>query len=257
MSAIAPARPSATIVVLRDGERHLEVLLLRRHVSTPAASGAYVFPGGGLSEPDRSLNPLIIRGAGPVLDDTRFVGDAPLAYYGAAARELFEEAGLLLASSVEGPADEVNLSQIRERCNGGAENFYDILSGSGLTLDLSGVRYFAHWLTPETRARRYDTRFFVVAAPPGQVASCDGIETVEAGWFRPDDALAAHARGEWTMLTPTRTVLAQLRQYATSVQALDALGATEVTRIMPREVERGGRTVVLVPGEPGYDDPTD
>lgn len=89
---------------------------------------------------------------------------------------------------------------------------------SGLRLDPDGLRYLARWKTPPGQPRRFDTRFFVAAAPAGQDADCDGHETVECGWWRPVDALDAGL----VLIEPTRFTLEWLATHDTVDAALAA-----------------------------------
>ncbi len=72
------------------------------------------------------------------------------------------------------------------------------------------MHYVSHWITPELAPRRYDTRFFITVAPPGQVASHDDGETIATIWVRPADALARSVAGEIELLPPT---IANLQQH--------------------------------------------
>jgi 8-oxo-dGTP pyrophosphatase MutT (NUDIX family) len=149
-------RDAATVVVARDGDAGIEVVLLRRTPHAVFVPGAHVFPGGAVDAEDG--------------DDFRRT----------AAREAFEEAGLVL--------------------------------------DPDGLHYLARWVTPPGAPRRFDTRFFLSAAPDGQTAACDGDETVECGWWRPADALGAGL----TLIEPTEVTLRWLAGHATVADAVEA-----------------------------------
>src|SRR4051794_26637367 len=92
-----PPRAAATIVVLRDGDRGIEVLLSRRAERGDHNSGAWVFPGGIVEAGD-----ALAHTGCDGLDDAeagRRLGLASggLDYYVTAIRECFEESGLLFA----------------------------------------------------------------------------------------------------------------------------------------------------------------
>ena len=238
-------RPAATTVVLRDRAGQLEVLLLRRHENTPAAAGAMVFPGGGVAPEDERLKDLM----NGLIQHERLVDrlgtpDA-VSYLGAAVRELFEEAGLLIALD-EIDADVV--AQWRTAVLTGSKNFYDILSELRGPLDLENVVYFAHWRTPQQRARRFDTRFFAVKSPDNQVATCDGHETVEHHWVRPAEALERFRQGEWKLLLPTRTILDELARERDVGSVLAKWRArSTIAMTQPVEVVENGVTTVRLP----------
>jgi 8-oxo-dGTP pyrophosphatase MutT (NUDIX family) len=112
---------------------------------------------------------------------------------------------------------------------------------------------FSRWITPAEVKVRFDTWFFLAAAPAGAEARCDGDECVEVRWMRPTDALAAGERGEMLLVFPTIKHLEQLTSLASVDQALDEARAREVAPILPRVVTRGGAAHVVLPGEPGYE----
>jgi 8-oxo-dGTP pyrophosphatase MutT (NUDIX family) len=236
----------------------LEVLMLRRHPESVFAADAWVFPGGRVDDADGVGAPI---GPGPSDEDaSRALGlpSGGRAYWVAAARECFEEAGILLArhgdtgawldvSAASGGSrrpcrgdtphppgwSEARLARYRREVHAGVTSLGALLEAEGLVLDLSGVHYVSHWITPPGRtARRFDTRFFVAELPPGQVASHDSTETVESLWASPTDALARGAAGEITLLIPTIANLEALARFASVaelVAAALAIGSVPVT----------------------------
>ncbi|HEV7535418.1 MAG TPA: NUDIX hydrolase [Acidimicrobiia bacterium] len=239
-------QPAATVMLVRDarsgdGGGALEVLMLRRHPEAVFAADAWVFPGGRVDDADGVGAPI---GPGPSDEDaSRALGlpSGGRAYWVAAARECFEEAGILLARhgdtgawlDVSGQWSEARLARYRREVHAGALSLGALLEAEGLVLDLSGVHYVSHWITPPGRtARRFDTRFFVAELPPGQVASHDATETVESLWASPTDALARGAAGEITLLIPTIANLEALARFASVaelVAAALAIGSVPVT----------------------------
>ena len=264
MDQILEPRPAATVLSLRDGPRGYEVLMLRRNLNSDFVGGAYVFPGGGVDDVD----------AGPAaqrlaygLDDavaSQRLGLAAggLAYYVACLRELFEEAGLLVACDERGESFHFaghemvhRLAVHRRAVNDSTLGFVEMMDFESLSLDLRGIAYLAHWVTPVGPPRRFDTRFFVSLAPSDQTAACDEGETVADQWIRPVDALAAHERGELDMILPTIRNLQAIAHFETARDVLDyANGLSAVARIEPRIVERDGGVVILIPGDEGFDD---
>ncbi len=234
--------------------------MVRRNLNSDFVGGAYVFPGGAVDPCDGSE----ARARG--LDDagasaTLGVASGGRSYYVAALRELFEEAGLLIALDDAGapmdedPARAASLSAGRRALNAREATFPGVLADAGVWLDLAGLAYLSHWVTPEGPPRRFDTRFFVVAAPAHQLAAHDEGETVAAVWIRPGDALAAHARGDFEMIFPTIRTLEAVADFTSAAQVIDfARSQTAVTRVQPRIVERDGSFAILLPGDPGYED---
>jgi 8-oxo-dGTP pyrophosphatase MutT (NUDIX family) len=264
MAQILSPRPAATVITVRDAPNGYEILMLRRNLNSEFVGGAYVFPGGGVDESD----------AGPAAQRLAFgLSDADasrrlalesggLAYYVACLRELFEEAGLLIACDADGGPVQLSdaesirrLAQSRREVNAGTLNFIDMMEREGILLDLRGLEYVAHWVTPVGMSRRFDTRFFVALTPRDQVATHDAGETVADQWIRPSDALDAHARGEFEMMFPTIRNLESIAHFGSSRDVLDyARSLVDIVLVESRIVTRNGEVRILLPGDDGYDD---
>ncbi len=257
-------RPAATVITLRDGPDGFEVLMLRRNLNSDFVGGAYVFPGGGVDESDAGPSAQrLALGVGDAEASRRLNLDSGgLAYYVACLRELFEEAGLLVACDENGEPrlfDDAStvrrMAAHRRDVNAGSLGFVEMMEREGLCLDLRGLEYVAHWVTPVGPPRRFDTRFFVALAPEGQIATHDAGETVADQWVRPIDALEAHARGELEMIFPTIRNLEAIAHFTTSREVLDyAKSLVDIPRTEPRIVERDGEIVILLPGDVGFED---
>lgn len=253
------ARPASTIVVIREQNAVLEILMLRRSTEVAAASGAHVFAGGAVDQVDHDV---VRRGLVAGLEATtaaRRLGLAAgaRAYYCAALRELFEEAGLLVAVDARGRplgATHDRLDAWREELVTRRVRWPELLEREGLRLALGQMQYLAHWVTPERRRRRFDTRFFVARAPVGQAARADGSEITELVWTSAATALAHVDAARWTMLVPTVRTLRLLAPMASVDEVMTYATTTVVRRTQPREIERDGQLVVVVPGDPDYDE---
>ncbi|HZU78311.1 MAG TPA: hypothetical protein VE991_00235 [Acidimicrobiales bacterium] len=267
-------RDAATIMLVRDAAGPegpaLEVCMLRRHINSDFVGGAYVFPGGKVDDDDDRSTAAGDASAGR--DDAEAsallgVESGGLAFWVAALRECFEEAGVLLAYRAESapggvliemssPEARRRLATHRAELNAGKLTFLELLTGEGLHLAVDQVHYFSHWITPEGSPKRYDTRFFVAALPPGQVPVHDDYETVDTVWVRPADALARAAAGEFDLIFPTMKNLEAISRFATSEELLSAALAVEkmVPTVLPKVVvdERGFR--IVLPGDPEYDE---
>ena len=182
-------------------------------------------------------------------------------FWVAAIRECFEEAGILLASrggralSFEDPAERALFDGYRRALNAKETSFEAILRAEGLRLETDGVVYFSHWITPEGAPRRYDTRFFVAAAPDHQVGLHDNGETVANVWITPAEALERYRAGEFDLILPTIKNLEALSRYADVASALtDARTFKDLPAITPRMVMEEEQLRVLLPGEDGYEE---
>lgn len=253
-------QPAATVTLVRDSPRGLEVLMLQRSPKLAFMPGAHVFPGGALDAIDeaRELQALCVG-----LDDaaaSRALGieRGGLAYWVAAIREAFEEAGILLAYDAGGGIVSLN-GETAERYRAHRRaldqrhtDFMELVLGEGLRLAVDRLRYFGHWITPPGGPRRYDTRFFIAIAPENQEARHDNRETVAHVWVRPQEALELRAREAIHLRFPTRKTLERFAGCSTTADLLAQISsAQEVDTLMPR-VTRDGRYVI--PGDPGYED---
>ena len=264
MAEILVPRPAATVLTLRERPNGYEILMLRRNLNSDFAGGAYVFPGGGVDESD--AGPAAQRLAVGISDEqaSRRLGieRGGLAYFVACLRELYEEAGLLVACDAQGrsvrfeePETISRMAQYRREVNDRNLGFVEMMEREGLFLDMRELEYLAHWVTPIGVHRRFDTRFFVALAPVGQVATHDEGETVADQWLRPADALAAHHRGEFEMITPTIRNLELIAGFQSAREVIEVTRTlTNIECIRPRIIERGGSLVIVLPGEDGYDD---
>jgi 8-oxo-dGTP pyrophosphatase MutT (NUDIX family) len=258
----APAMPAATVTIVRDARDGIEVLMMRRNLKSGFVPGMYVFPGGGLDDAD-----LLFKNNGlcNCLDDASasgMLGVAAdgLAYWAAAIREAFEESGLLLARNGAGSLVTLTDAEIaarfdaqRRQLNAGELDFAALIAAESLQLAADQLVYFAHWITPVTAPRRYDTRFFMAEAPPEQEPFHDDHETIAATWISPAGALTLHQRGEFEMRTPTVRTLetfANCNDVASLRRSLDSIQGN-VRPLMPRIGKDGSR---YLPGEPGYEE---
>jgi 8-oxo-dGTP pyrophosphatase MutT (NUDIX family) len=186
-----------------------------------------------------------------------------LAYWVAAIRECFEEAGVLLATdadtgevvSFRDPAVAERFNLHRKAVDSGEMRLLEVCDREGLKLAVDQIHYFSHWITPVGPPRRYDTRFFVTAAPPEQVPLHDDRETIANTWIGPQEALDRHAAGEFEIIFPTIKNLEAIARFDRAADLLSAAAAVEeVPTILPRIKADGEGVRILLPGDPGYDE---
>ncbi len=243
------ARAAASLILLRDGAQGLEVLMLRRaERAGDMRSGVTVFPGGILDPRDRHAHGHCV-GADDATMSTRLgLEIGGLDYAVAALRETFEEVGLLLA---EGEIDLGALRPWRERLQAGQGAIAEMCREQGLRLDMRGLAYFAHWLTPPGLPRRFDTRFFAALAPAAQEAEADRGEALELMWLAPRQAL--DPQQGLKLLPVTGRILHELAAHADAGQAMAAFRArTQVSLTMPRRAASVGGSRVVLPHELPY-----
>ena len=180
-----------------------------RRILRAAFGGLWVFPGGVLDELDRDPA-LYCRCLG--LNDDRAsrllaLRRDGLAYWVAAIRETFEEAGLLIAVNGCGQARRAGIRE-RKALIDGRVSLIELCRRGNWKLPVRRMHYVSHWITPSAAPRRFSTRFFVAESSPGLKAQADGREVLQARWLEPDRAL----RQEIPLAHPTRHFLRTLRE---------------------------------------------
>jgi 8-oxo-dGTP pyrophosphatase MutT (NUDIX family) len=243
----AEIKPAATILLLRD-DPAFEVLMVKRHHQIDFASGALVFPGGkthaGDDDPDW---------AGHVMGWDQF--DAvQRGLRIAAIREVFEEAGILLARRRDGGpmGGEACPMDVRAAVDRGDTHFLDVVRDLDCRLDLDALTVFARWITPPLTPKRFDTWFYAVTAPADQLAACDGRETVDAEWIAPSEALRLAAAGERKVIFPTRMNLQLLAEASGADDAVARASARPLVTVQPQIQRRDSGSVLVLPADAGY-----
>jgi 8-oxo-dGTP pyrophosphatase MutT (NUDIX family) len=255
----ATPQPAATVILLREGEKSPEVLLLERTARSAVLPAMYVFPGGRVEESDRALLDRLgrFRASDARARLTTVAPELALGYFVAAVRETFEEAGLLLARR-RGHSDLLDadtasaLQQHRLPVQASPARFKELIEAEDLELAVDHLSVHGHWITPERVERRFDTIFFAALAPAGQLAQHDGVESMSHAWLRPEDALDQARRGERQIIFPTACNLDTLCGFADATTALATSRARTVVTVLPRFVERDGQRVLELPENAGY-----
>ena len=230
---IVSARPSASILLIRDGRAGLEVLMMQRPRHMRFAPGALVFPGGAVDVADMRISYWRTR-----IDSFRTGTDLPNRI--AAARELFEETGILLA---DGPVPQ---RRINHRPLGQA------LDQAGLQLAVSEMVFFAHWITPEMLPLRFDTRFYLAPLHRNQRLVRNIAEADDLLWLSPAKVLADWDRDEAPLMFPTRLNLIKLARAGSVSEALAMARRTPVVCTLPVLKRTADGTVVRINPETGY-----
>ena len=247
-----PIRPAASVVILRDGEAGIETfMLVRQEGSGMAFSGAFVFPGGKVDSDDAAPEWAKLAAQTPGKPDRPF--------WIAAVRETFEEAGLLLARAAGSAmlldshaAHRIVEADRKSRVGGNEKLFVELIADDNLTLAVDQMIHFGHWITPPYAPRRFDTHFFLVAAPVTQAGLFDEAESSEGVWIKPAEALAQADAGKRTLVPVTRFTLELLASWETVEDAVTAARKRPVVTIMPKMEKRAGGRVVQIPAGSGY-----
>jgi 8-oxo-dGTP pyrophosphatase MutT (NUDIX family) len=257
-----PVRDASTVMLLRDGAGGIEVCMMQRNLNSDFVGGAYVFPGGAVDPEDGEPATLGVCAGRDDATASRLVWTATggLAFWVAAIRESFEEAGILLARHADGtplsfvdPTVASRFEVHRGDVDHGRRSLADVARDEGLVLDVGELQYFSRWITPLGAHRRYDTRFFVAAAPDGQVALHDDRELISTHWLTPTEALRRHDDGELVMIFPTIRSLVGLQRFARAVDVLEhARTQATVPAVLPTVTESDAGTRIVLPGDPEH-----
>ena len=229
--------PAATVVLIRpDDHGRFEIYLNRRPERMETYAGVYVFPGGRVEKSDFSPTLIALTRGVTAAQAQQELGvewpaDVCLAYWIAAARELFEEAGIhffhLASSASPVPLSEEiarRLAERRAHLQRGETDLLELLVSESLCCDLSPLTYFFHRVTPEHYPVRFDTRFFLAILPKGQTPLHSSEEVTESFWIAPAAALERAAAKEFRMMPPTLAVLRALDAHATWSDLCTAYG---------------------------------
>ncbi len=236
-----PAKPAATVMLLRDAgsDAGIEVFMLRRTRAAAFAGGMYVFPGGKVDEAD---------------------GEGDAGYVIAAIRECYEEAGVLLATDATGTmvTDGHPALDHRQAVYDGSVDLRALCGEHQLIPAVDDLVWVSHWITPVGESlRRFDTRFFVAVAPPGQTSRHDDNETIASAWVSPRDALRRQEQRELMMMLPTIKSLEFLAAHNDTASAVTAARQldrpTPIQPRMRRDVSGRIRGISL-PDDPDYAD---
>lgn len=255
-----PPRPAATVILIRDNRKSLQVYLLKRNNKSRFFPGSYVFPGGVLEEDDRDLlfwrdhidldGEAVLRRFGGI----DIAGEDALAFCVAGIRETFEEAGVLIARNGSTPLLE---QAMNIRLSDGLRNlwFRHLISSSGWILSLASLSRWSHWITPKLMKYHFDTLFFLALMPQEQSCRPDERETEEGVWMSCPEALEANLQGTIPLSPPTIVTLHELLDYPDA----DSLQREWETRPwgaarFPRMIQSPGGPLILEPWDPQYSD---
>lgn len=260
-------KPAATAVLMRDRPGGgPEVLLVQRHGASAFGPGAYVFPGGVLEAADQGpaaerLSPGITAAqAAARMPDAQSPAEA-LGFHVAALRETFEESLVLLAEPALDIAaaalpDRPALEEARARMLAGELGFLDWLADEELVLVTRQMVYFAHWVTPEGLPLRFAARFFLIAVPEAVEVVPDGEEVLGHRWLAPAEAIEMKRQGAIHLMDPTVRNLELLGTFASTADALAALGRRTVPTIRPQlRMNADGSRTLIYPWDDAYQPP--
>lgn len=245
--------PAATILIVRDGAKGLEVFMVKRHHQIDFVAGALVFPGGKVAKGDFDA---ALR---DYTDGVEALSVQMHAFAAAAIREAFEESGILFAREC-GKEELVSaerlerLEHYRHGLEKGEIALLEMLRAEHLRLACDLLVHFAHWITPENLPKRFDTHFFLAAAPAGHLGRHDGRESVDSTWIGPGEAVADRKR--WNVIFPTKLNLMKLAKAPRVADALAAACKTPPLTVTPWVEEGPHGPLLRIRDDAGYEQTT-
>ena len=252
MTEQAKPRSAATLMLARDRTDGIELFMVVRHHEIEFASGALVFPGGAVNPLD--FDPRWHR----LAEGVDSLNDEMLGLKAAAAREAFEECGVLFAREsrggalVDGTRAEALGIAYRQQIEAGALGFADMIEQEGLIAAFDRLVHFAHWITPAHMPKRFDTYFFLAQAPIDHVLQHDGHEAVDSIWISPDQARIDAKAHKRTVLFPTLLNLEKVGRHRTVEEALAATQRETIITVRPEVQKSEEGRILRIPMDAGY-----
>jgi len=262
---IAVPKKAATVILLRDNDPEgFDVFLLKRHEKSSFMGGNYVYPGGRVDREDGSLEicpfskGITPEEAGKILGGA-LSPEESFAHWIAGIRELFEEAGVLLAYDQKGELlqpknreEQERLLHYRELLQKDKITICEMAQKENLLFAPDHLHYYAHWITPEARSERFDTCFFVARYPLGQEASHDQKETTAGAWLTPRKALEENLTGQVVLSPPTLKTLEDLSRFRNIEEIFDSLKKEDIQPILPILTKISDHPLLVFPWDPEY-----
>jgi 8-oxo-dGTP pyrophosphatase MutT (NUDIX family) len=259
-------KKATTVILLKEKEPEgFKVFLLKRHEKSSFMGGNFVYPGGRVDRNDGSLEICsFCQGITPDEAHQIFRGSLPpddsFAHWVAGIRELFEEAGVLLAYDqsrnlfhFKNPTERDRFIHYRSLLQKDQLTICQLVQEEKILLALDQLHYYAHWITPEARSERFDTRFFLACHPVGQEASYDQKETTAGAWLTPQKALEENLKGEVILSSPTLKTLEDLSRFNSIDEIFNSLKKKEIHPILPILTKIEGDPIIVFPWNPDYE----
>lgn len=254
-----PVRPAATVMLI-DDRPDLQVFMMERHANTVFAGGMWVFPGGAVDHQDDAsyFSGIATHRTDNEASELMNLENGGLAYYMAAIRETFEEAGVLLALHQEdesplniAEASTARFQQYRDQLNAREIELKTILEKESLMADIGKMHYIARWVTPFGSPRRFDARFFIARIPSLQIPIHDDGELVNSVWMSPREIIEKAATDEMVLMSPTLRMVKSLAEFDSADQVIASASSNPEDHRVRVHKDSG---IIVLPGEAGYSD---
>lgn len=234
-------------MLARETGGAVELYMLRRSSRSAFLPEMFVFPGGAVDPEDAEIARTQLLRASESPEEHREPSDP--AFEVAALREAFEESGMLLAARPDGSVADLDAAQLRgarEALHAGTTTFSEFLRQLDIVLDARNLLHFSHWITPPSENRRFDTHFYLAAAPDDQIASTDEHETFAGLWISPQEALRRYEARNFPMIFPTIMHLRRLAEFPTLAELAVFARTKEIHVVLP--LQSGNRDFSFQPG---------
>ncbi|MEI9476981.1 MAG: hypothetical protein WCO26_10450 [Deltaproteobacteria bacterium] len=257
-------KKATTVILLKEKTEGFDVYLLKRHEKSSFMAGNFVYPGGGVDREDsgpevygccKGISPeeahRILGGSDPPQED--------LSCWVAGIRELFEEAGVLLAYDRKGallssrnPILQEKFMYYRTLLQEGKVTLSQMALKEHLLYAVDQLHYYAHWITPEAYPQRFDTRFFLARHPVGQEARHDEKEMTMGIWLSPQEALEMNSKGEMVLSPPTLKTVEDLSLFTSLDDLFDSSRKKVIEPVLPILRKVSNQTFIVYPWDPEY-----
>jgi 8-oxo-dGTP pyrophosphatase MutT (NUDIX family) len=257
----------ATTIILLRGKRPegFEVFLLKRHEKSSFMAGNFVYPGGRVDRSDGSKE-ISSHCKGVTFEEAQKIlggsisAEESFAHWVAGIRELFEEAGVLLAYDrlgspfvIKNQIKQQRFLDYRGLLQKGKLTLLQIAREEEILFALDQLHYYAHWITPEAFSERFNTRFFLALHPVGQEANYDQKETTAGIWITPQKALEENLKGEVILSPPTLKTLEDLSRFKNMDDLFNSLKTKEHQPILPFLTKISSGPIIIYPWDPEYE----
>ncbi|NIR47261.1 MBL fold metallo-hydrolase [candidate division KSB1 bacterium] len=193
------AKRNAVSLLLTRDANSTEVYLVERNPKLRFFGGYFAFPGGTLDGEEEAVD---IKNASRVPKEN-------LEYLVTAAREIFEETGVLLTAN-NSPIPKERADDYRKKLLAGEINFSEILKREGRDIDAADFHPICDIITPEFSPVRYNTQFYWVQIPEGQSPEIWPGELVSGEFFEAEEALNLWEKGDMLIVPPMIMMLKEL-----------------------------------------------
>jgi len=255
--------PAATVLVLKDSDNGMEVLIVKRS-KKPPFENLYVFPGGKIDEGDNHKDWELYCDGFNDLSASKILNlrSCGLSYWIACIRECFEEVGILLATKRSGEKldllgkEKIKFDDYRKELINQNISFLRICKEEDLVLSTENIAPLSHWITPQFETKRFDTRFFIAYLPEKQTVKHDGMEITQSIWINPQEALKKAIEGDMQMILPTTENLKLCVDFDNAEDMLSSQKnptKNDIKPILPKFFKDNGSWNVLFPGDDGYE----